>query len=59
LLVQGFRAVRWRGGVYCPKGPWYRWTLDRLGLKHQYQRFGIRNIVERFFEYLKKRTEIL
>jgi len=32
---------------------WYRWALDRLGLKYQYQRFGLRNTVERF---LKQRT---
>ena len=30
---------------------------DRLGLKYQYQRFSLRNTVERFFGYLKKRTE--
>jgi hypothetical protein len=27
-----------------------------LGLKYRYQRFGLRNTVERFFEYLKQRT---
>jgi hypothetical protein len=31
------------------RGPWYRWTLERLGLKHRYQRFGLRNAAERFF----------
>ena len=35
----------------------YRWALDRLGLKYQYQRFGVRNVVERFFGYLKQRIE--
>jgi transposase-like protein len=29
--------------------------LDRLGLKYQHQRFGIRNAVERFFGYIKQR----
>jgi transposase-like protein len=38
------------------RGPWYRWALERLGLKYQHQRFGIRNSVERFFGYLKQRT---
>jgi len=43
--------------VIVDRGPWYRWALDRLGLKYQYQRFCLRNIVERFFRYLKQRTE--
>jgi transposase-like protein len=30
--------------------------LDRLGIKYQYQRFGLRNAVERFFGYIKQRT---
>jgi transposase-like protein len=38
------------------RGPWYRWALDRLGLKYQYQIFGLRNRVERFFGYIKQRT---
>ena len=31
-------------------------ALDRLGLEYRYERFGLRNIVERFFGYLKERT---
>jgi len=42
--------------VIVDKSPWYRWALDRLGLKYQYQRFSLRNTVERFFRYLKERT---
>ena len=34
----------------------YRWALDRLGLEYRYERFGLRNTVERFFRYLKERT---
>jgi len=34
------------------RGPWYRWALDRLGLKYRYQKFGLRNAVERFSGYL-------
>jgi len=30
--------------------------LDRIGLIYYYQRFGLRNAVERFFGYLKQRT---
>jgi putative transposase len=39
------------------RGPWYRWLLERLDLKSRYQRFGLRNAVERFFGYLKQRTK--
>jgi len=43
--------------IIVDRSLWYRWALDRLGLKYQYQRFCVRNIVERFFGYLKKRTK--
>jgi len=39
------------------KGLWYRWALERLGLEYRHERFGLRNTVERFFRYLKERTE--
>jgi transposase-like protein len=42
--------------IVVGRGPWYRLALERLVLKYQYQRFGIRNSVERFFGYLKQRT---
>jgi transposase-like protein len=42
--------------IIVDRGPWYRWALERLGLKYQYQRFGLRNAVERFFGYVKQRT---
>jgi transposase-like protein len=42
--------------IVVDRGPWYRWALERLGLKYQYQTFGIRNAVERFFGHLKQRT---
>jgi putative transposase len=42
--------------VIVDRGPWYRWALDRLGLRYRYQRFGLRNAVERPFGYLKHRT---
>jgi len=34
-----------------------RWFLERLGLKYRYQRFGLRNAVQRFSGYLKQRTK--
>jgi transposase-like protein len=42
--------------IVVDRGPWYRWALERLGLKYQHQRFGLRNAVERFFGHLKQRT---
>jgi transposase-like protein len=42
--------------IVVDRGPWYRWTLERLGLKYQHQRFCLRNAVERFFGHLKQRT---
>jgi putative transposase len=42
--------------IIVDRGHWYRWALDRLVLKYQYQTFGLRNRVERFFGYIKQRT---
>jgi len=42
--------------IIIDRGPWYRWALERLGLKYRYQRLGLRNAVERFFGHLKQRT---
>jgi transposase-like protein len=42
--------------IIVDRGSWYRWALERLGLKYKYQRFSLRNSVERFFRYLKERT---
>jgi transposase-like protein len=43
--------------IIIDRGPWYRWALERLGLRYRYQRFGLRNAVERFFGYLKQMTK--
>jgi transposase-like protein len=30
--------------IVIDKGPWYRWTLERLSsIKHRYQKLGLRN----------------
>jgi transposase-like protein len=42
--------------IIVDRGPWYRWALERLGLKYRYQTLGLRNAVERFFGYIKQRT---
>jgi len=44
--------------VLVDRGPWYRWAFERLGLEYRYERFGLRNSVERFFRYLKERTVV-
>jgi transposase-like protein len=42
--------------IIVDRGPWYRWALERLGLRYRYLRFGLRSRVERFFGYLRQRT---
>jgi transposase-like protein len=42
--------------IIADRGPWYRWVLERLGLKYRYERFGLRNRVETFFGYLNQRA---
>jgi transposase-like protein len=32
--------------IVVDRGSWYRWALERLGLKYRYQRFGLRNRME-------------
>jgi hypothetical protein len=32
--------------------------FERFGLEYRYERFGIRNSIERFFRYLKERTVV-
>jgi len=43
--------------VIIDRSPWYRWALDRLRLEYRHEKFGLKNTVERFFGYLKQRTE--
>jgi putative transposase len=45
--------------VLVDKGPWYRWAFERLGLEYRYERFGMRNRVERLLRYLKERTMVV
>ena len=43
--------------IKTDRGPWYRWTLQRLGLKHEYETFGERNAIEGWFNILKARLK--
>jgi len=44
--------------VIVDRGPWYPWALERLRLEYKYQRFGMRNKVEKFFRCLEERMVI-
>jgi len=57
LLKKALKLCSNKPLVIVDRSPWYRWALDRLGLKYQYQRFGLKNTVERFSGYLKQRTD--
>jgi transposase-like protein len=56
FLKKALRMCTNKPLVIVDKGPWYRWAFERLGLEYRYERFGMRNSVERFFRYLKERT---
>ncbi|XRO74786.1 IS6 family transposase [Methanocaldococcus sp. 28A] len=43
--------------ILVDSGKWYPWALQRLGLKFERVRFGLRNCVESFFSLLKRRTK--
>jgi transposase-like protein len=58
FLRKALRMCINKPSVLVDKGPWYRWAFERLGLEYMYERFGMRNSVERFFRYLKERTMI-
>jgi transposase-like protein len=58
FLKKALRMCTNKPLVLVDRGPWYRWTLKRLGLEYRHERFGMRNRVERFFRYLKERTAV-
>ncbi len=43
--------------IVVDRGFWYRWALQRLGIKYKHKTFGSRNAVEGFFSRFKKRTK--
>jgi transposase-like protein len=55
FLRKALRICTNNPSVIVDRGPWYRWAIERLGLKYRYQRFGIKDAIERFFGYLKQR----
>ena len=58
LLKKALKLCINKPMIVVDRSPWYRWALERLGLEYEYQRFGMRNRVKRFFRYLKERTAV-
>ena len=52
LLEKALKLCSNKPLVIVDRSPWYRWALERLRLEFRHERFGLRNIVERFFRYL-------
>ena len=43
--------------ILVDKGPWYRWALQRLGLKYKHETFGERNAIEGWYSLFKTRVK--
>ncbi len=43
--------------IVVDRGPWYRWALEKLGIKYFHETFRERNMIERWFRELKDRTK--
>ena len=43
--------------IKIDKAPWYRWALQRMGLKYEHEIFGERNAIEGWFNILKARSK--
>jgi putative transposase len=43
--------------IVVDRGPWYRWTLDRLGMTYFQETFGKRDRIERWFREMKDRAK--
>ena len=43
--------------IVVDRGPWYRWTLNKLGIRYFHETFSNRNKIERWFRELKDRTK--
>jgi transposase-like protein len=43
--------------VLVDRGPWYRWALQRLGLKYRHETFGERNAIEGWYSLFKARVK--
>jgi hypothetical protein len=47
-----------QASIHIYKGPRYSWAVEKLRVEYKYERFGVRNKVERFSRYLKERIMV-
>ena len=57
FLKEALKYCENKPEVVVDRGFWYKWALQRLGLKYKHESFGERNAVEGFFSLLKNRTK--
>ena len=43
--------------ILVDRGPWYKWALQRLGLRYDHQTFGERNAIEQWYSLFKTRVK--
>ena len=43
--------------ILVDRGPWYKWALQRLGLRYDHQTFGERNAIEQWYSLFKARVK--
>jgi transposase-like protein len=57
FLKMVLRSCDGKPVIVVDRGPWYRWSLERLGMTYFHETFGNRNKIERWFRELKNRTK--
>jgi len=57
FLKRVLKACENKPVIVVDRGPWYPWTLKRLGIEYFHETFGERNRIERWFRKLKERTK--
>ncbi|MEW5760553.1 MAG: DDE-type integrase/transposase/recombinase [Candidatus Thermoplasmatota archaeon] len=57
FLRQVLKYCEGKPFVYVDGGPWYRWSLARLGLNWEHQTFGPRNPIEQWLGIFKHRVK--
>jgi len=58
FLTRCLRYCKGKPIIVTDGGPWYRWPVRRLGLRHEVISGDIRNYIERWFETLKDRLRV-
>jgi transposase-like protein len=57
FLKMVLRSCDGKPVIVVDRGPWYRWSLERLGITYFHETFGNRNKIERWFRELENRTK--